>query len=180
MVSTGQMWVLTFSEYIKYIFDNFDEKEAKKLANSFIGELRRKYNKRNQGFTCTEYDTAMACWTSAMVEKRNVTIDHYNNILLIREQQQIERIFSDNTSINRFVVSEAILKCLQLIHACYGENSVLYSVNTDGMFISNPKINFKNKKDVRFKKSRIGNAYVTDSKLCCFEKHYRDDMNEKE
>ena len=50
----------------------------------------------------------MYCWTSAMAEKRNVTIDDYNNRYLIRGQT-CRRIFSDNTSINRFVVSEAIL-----------------------------------------------------------------------
>ena len=107
-----------------------------------------------------------------MAEKRNVTID----IFLIREQQ-VERIFSDNTRINRFVVSQAILKCLQLIHACYGKNSVLYNCNTDGIFITNPAIKLKNKKDVKFNTKHIGKAFVTDSWLCYFEKHYRDNMN---
>ena len=73
----------TFSEFIKYIFDNLPEGEAKKIANSFIGELGRKYNKTNHGFTCTDYETAMACWTSAMAEGKNVTIDHHNDIYLI-------------------------------------------------------------------------------------------------
>ena len=76
----------TFSEFIKYIFDNLKESEAKKLANSFIGELGRKYNKTNQGFTCTEYETATACWTSAMAEGKNVTIDHHDGIFLIRAE----------------------------------------------------------------------------------------------
>ncbi len=125
----------TFSEFIKYIFDNLQESEAKRIANSFIGELGRKYNKTNHGFTCTDYETATACWTSAMAEGKNVTIDHHNRIYLIREQK-IDRIFSDHTSINRFVVSEAILKCLQLIETCYGEDSVLYGYNTDAGYIS--------------------------------------------
>ena len=42
----------TFSEFIKYIFDNLPESEAKKVSNSYIGELGRKYNKTNHGFTC--------------------------------------------------------------------------------------------------------------------------------
>ena len=98
----------TFSEFIKYIFDNLEEGEAKKMANSFIGELGRKFSRINQGFTCTEYDTAMACWTAGLSEGKNITVDYYNGLYLIREQQ-IHRIFSDHTSINRFVVSEAIL-----------------------------------------------------------------------
>ena len=72
-------------------------------------------------------------------------MDHYNDIFFIREQQ-IECIFSDNTSINRFVVSEAILKCLQLTETCYGKNSALYSGNTDGLFITNSTMKFKKKK----------------------------------
>ena len=166
----------TFSEYIKYIFDNFSESEAKKMANSFIGELGRKYNKTNHGFTCTDYDTAMCCWTSGLSEGKNITVDHYEGIFMIREQI-IERIFADHTSINRFVVSEAILKCLQLIETCHGEDSVLYGYNTDGIYITNPKVQFKNKKDVKFNTKRIGRAFVTDSDLVYFEKHYRDNMD---
>ena len=134
----------TFKPLMAFIFDNFEESEAKKLANSFIGELGRKYNKTSQGFTWTEYDTAMCCWTAVMAANRNVTIDYYNDLFLIREQE-IERLKTDNTSINRFVVSEAILKCLQLLDSCFGKDSKLYSYNTDGIFISNPKMKFKNK-----------------------------------
>lgn len=36
----------TFSKFIRYIFDNFSENEAKKMANSFIGDLGRKYNNK--------------------------------------------------------------------------------------------------------------------------------------
>ena len=165
----------TFKEFIKYIFDNCKEKEAKILINSYIGELGRKYNKSNQGFTCTDYDTAMCCWTSAMADKRNATIDHHKGLFLIREQK-VERLFSDNTSINRFVVSEAILKCSQLVEACHGEESSLYGYNTDGIYISNPKMTFRNKKDVKFSTKKIGKAYVTDSKLNYFEEHYRENM----
>ena len=49
----------TFKKFMEYLFNEFPEAEAKRLANSFIGELGRKYNRTNMGFTCTEYDTAM-------------------------------------------------------------------------------------------------------------------------
>ena len=50
-----------------------------------------------------------------------IAIDSYQNpntkqeLYLIRDRQ-IERIFSDNTSINRFVISQSILKCLNMLH----------------------------------------------------------------
>ena len=171
----------TFKGFIKYLFDEFPEKEAKMLANSFIGELGRKYNKTNRGFTCTDKDTVDCVWTRAMKEERNVTVDTFpfgvlNNIYLIKEEI-CERIFSDNTSINRFVISQAILRLLQLIGDCHGKNSVLYGYNTDGIFITNPKIQLKNKKDVKFKTKHIGEAFVTDTQLVYFEKHYRENLD---
>ena len=169
----------TFTEYMKYVFDNFSQNEAKKIANSFIGELGRKYNKIDQGFCCTDWETACCCWTAGVSEGKNVTVDHYKDIYLIREQQ-IERIFSDHTSINRFVVSQSIKKCLQLIQTCHGKNSVLYGYNTDGIYLSNPIKSFKNKKDVKFSTNKIGRAYVTDNILEYFEKHYRENINVKE
>ena len=35
----------TFKEFMIYVFNNFSESEAKKMCNSFIGELGRKYNR---------------------------------------------------------------------------------------------------------------------------------------
>lgn len=60
---------------------------------------------------------------------------------------------------------------------CHGQNSVLYGYNTDGIYISNPKKLFKNKKDVKFSTNKIGKAYMTDNELLYFEKHYRENMN---
>ena len=59
-----------------YIFDNFKEKQAKMLADCFIGHLGTKYNKTNNGFTCWDYETTM-----------NITINNYNNLYLIKEQK---------------------------------------------------------------------------------------------
>ena len=166
----------TFKPFLKHVFETFPENEAKRLANSFIGELGRKYNKTNTGFTCTEYDTAMACWTQGIKDGRNIIIDSYNEIYLIKEQK-CERIFTDNTSVNRFVVSQAILKCLQLIRKCFGKKSALYAYNTDGIFITNPRCILENKKDVKFDIKNIGQAYITDTPCIYFERHYRENMD---
>ena len=166
----------TFKDYIEYIFNNFKESEAKKMANAFIGDLGRKYNKTNYGFTCSDYDTALCCWTSALSEGKNLTIDNHKDIYLVNEQK-VERMFSDHTSVNRFVVSQGILKCLKLLFACHNKNSKVYGINTDGIYLSNPSVDFKNKKDIKFKTKHIGKAFTTDSKLVYFEKHYRDNLD---
>ena len=176
IVSNKALKPSTFKPFLKHVFEIFSEDKAKRLANSFIGDLGRKYNRTNTGFTCVEYDTAMACWTQGIKDGRNIVIDSYNEIYLIKEQK-CERMFSDNTSVNRFVVSQAILKCLELIRKCYGEKSALYAYNTDGIFITNPRVILENKKDVKFDIKNIGKAYITDSPLCYFERHYRENMD---
>ena len=82
----------TFRAFLTYIFIIFPESQAKMLANSFIGELGRKYSRNDHGFTCRDMDTAQCIWTSALAEGKNITIDNYKDLHLIREQT-VERIF---------------------------------------------------------------------------------------
>lgn len=166
----------TFQAFVTFLFQIFPESQAKMLANSFIGELGRKYSRFDHGFTRRDMDTVQCIWTSCLSEGKNNTIDNHKDLYLIREQN-VERIFSDNTSINRFVISETIVKCLQLILNSYGKDRILFSVNTDGFYVTNPKVTYPNKKDVKFKVKNIGNAYVTDCNPTYFEKHYRGNMD---
>lgn len=178
----------TFMNFLLKIFEVFPESQAKLLANTYIGVLGRKYSRKDHGLTCNNIDTAQCIWTSALAENRDVTIDSYQNpntkqeIFLIRERQ-IERIFPDNTSINRFVISEAILKCLELIatNCSHDENghiiSQIYAVNTDSVFMTNTKYQYPNKKDVKFDVSNIGKTFETDIPAIYFEKHYRENLN---
>lgn len=127
-----------------HIFDTFTEVKAKLIANLFICELGRKYTRTEHGSTCREMDTAQCIWTSALDKEREIFIDSYKSPstkqeqFLIREQT-IEHNFSDNTSTNRFLISQAILQCLNLIYDDWTNESELYSVNTDGIHMINPK-----------------------------------------
>ena len=84
-------------------------------------------------------DTAQAIWTAWLANGKKISIDSHKNsytdkeLYLVRERQT-ERIFSDNSSINRFAVSQAILSCLNLIYDNWTDESQLYSINTDGVF----------------------------------------------
>ena len=90
-------------------------------------------------------------------------IDNYNDLYLIKEQN-IERLFSKTCSTNRFVVSEAILYVFNLIESCYGANSHLLGVNTDGVFST----------------KQIGKVLEEDKLITYFEKNYQGnlDMND--
>ena len=161
-----------------FIFKTFPEAQAKKMTNSFIGELGRKYNRSDFGFTCQDLQTCQDVWTNGIEDGINVIIDKFEDIFLVREQR-IERILSDHTSINRFVISNSILQCLTLLKENWTEHSQLYSINTDGFYMTNPKHKYKNKADVKFNVKNIGKPYVTDSPPNYFEKHYRENMDYK-
>ena len=168
----------TFKDFMIYIFKTFPEIEAKKMANSFIGELERKYNRTDFGFTCQHLQTCQGVWTQGIEDGINVLIDKFEDILLVREQK-IERILSDHTSINRFVISNSIRQCLALLKENWTENSELYSINTDGFYMTNPKHSYRNKADVKFNVKNIGKPYVTNGLSNYFEKHYRENLDYK-
>ena len=180
----------TFKNVLLTIFKLFPESQAKLLANSYIGELCRKYSRKDHGFTCNSLGTAQCIWTSALAKNRDVTIDSYQNPNTKQEpfsirERQIKRIISDNTSINRFVISEAILKCVNLLAKNCSHNSdgniisAVFAINTDGIFMTNAKRlhKYQNKKDVEFDVSHVGQTFITDSLATCFEKHYRENID---
>ena len=127
-------------------------------------------------------DTTQAIWTSELASGKNISIDTYRNsctdqeVYLVRERQT-ERIFSVSTSINRFVVSRAILSCLNLIYVNWTDESELYSINTDGVFMTNPKHQYPNKNDLEFRTEQIGKVFTTNSEPLYFEKHYRNNFD---
>ena len=53
----------------------------------------------------------------------------------------------------------------------------MYAINTDGIFMTNPKNQYPNKKDVKFTIDSIGQIFQTDSPAVYFEKHYRENFN---
>lgn len=95
---------------------------------------------------------------------------------LVREQK-IERILTDNTSINRFIISGSILQCLTLLKRNWTKHSELFSINTDGFFMTNPKYKYENKAYVKFHINNIGKPFVTNSKADHFEKKHRENMD---
>lgn len=153
----------TFKDFMLYILNNFPEAQAKNMANSFIGELGRKYNRTDFGFICQDLQTCQDVWTDGIERGVNVIIDKFEDIFLVREQK-IERILSDHTSINRFVISNSILQCLALLKENWTEHSELYSINTDGFYMTNPKYKYKNKADVKFNAKNIGKPFITVSR----------------
>lgn len=63
-----------FKDFLLYTFENFLEKEAKAMTNSFIGQLGQKYDRKNQGLTCTEYNIDMEWRKERMGLWKTITV----------------------------------------------------------------------------------------------------------
>ena len=148
-----------FKGYIKYVFDNFDETTAKKLANQFIGYLRTKYGKSSKGFTSTSYETVCAVWTEALENNEKVTIHKEDDFYLIRKVD-VKRRMTKNCSINRYLISGSIVKLLEVIDDACDDNIEIHGYNTDAVYCVRPKKEYpiKNKED-KFTSDMIGKVF---------------------
>ena len=149
----------SFKGYIKYVFDNFDEANAKKLANQFIGYLGTKYDKSSKGFTSTSYDTACAVWTEALENNEKVSIHKEDDFFLIRKID-IKRRMTENCSINRHVISGSIMKLLEVIEEACDKHTIIHGYNTDAVYCENPYKEYPIKdKQQNFTSDMIGKVY---------------------
>ena len=74
-------------------------------------------------------------------------------------------------------MSQAILKCLNMMWDNWTEHSELHAINTDGILMTNCKNEYPNKKDVEFEIEHIGKIFQTDSNVTYFEKRYGENLN---
>ena len=93
-----------------------------------------------------------------------MAVNHHENLYMVREQH-IERITSDSTTTKRNIISQTTLRLQLLMQKCCGKALVVYSANTDGIFIMNPVGIFQRKSEVEFTLDTIGKPYITDSKI---------------
>ena len=118
-----------FKGYIKYVFSNFDETTAKKLANQFI---------RYKGFTSTSHETTCAVWTEGLENNEKVSIHKEDDFYLIRKVD-VKRRMTENCSINRHVISGSIVKLLEVIDdACHNDTEI-HEYHTDAVYCVRPK-----------------------------------------
>ena len=83
--------------------NDLKQKELKQVADSIVDLARQIENSSDASITISELFSRRDHFNEA--EGKNMTIDNYKDLYLIREQT-VERIFSDNTSINWFGRSE--------------------------------------------------------------------------
>ena len=167
-----------FQGYVKYVFDNFDEKTVKKLANQFIGYLGTKYDKSSKGFTSTSYDTACAVWTEAMENNEKVSIHKEDDFYQIRKID-VKRRMTENCSINRHVTSGSIVKLLEVMEEACDQHTVIHGYNTDAKYCTSAQKEYPIKE--KFTSDMIGKVFQKVGETpSLIDKSYRKDINIKE
>ena len=74
-------------------------------------------------------------------------------------------------------MSQAIFSCRNLIYENWTDESQRYLINTDGVFMTNPKYQYPNKYEVELRTDQIGKVFTTNSEPLYFEKHYCNNNN---
>ena len=144
------------ADYLLYLTTTFSRDQygdtAKLLANSFIGQLGKKYYTKEKAFITSDFGTV--CGVHSL-NKDKFSFVEVDKIYFCQVANKI-RLQSDNGPIFRQILSCAGLKLLELIKIVYQpEKSIIVGYNTDSVFIDNPKttdiIGYPNYRDEEWK-----------------------------
>ena len=126
-----------FREFKKKVFDTVDESTAKSIVNSTIGKLGQRFRKDTKGFVTSSDEIATGSYFHYSEQPgTKCVIDEANDLFFVTVHK-IDRKRSDHSSVYRHVISGSILKVIKLLEQVSTKNSILHSVNTDCIYISN-------------------------------------------
>eukprot|EP00760_Papus_ankaliazontas_P003487 PhM_4_TR11616/c3_g1_i8/m.9731 len=152
----------TFKYFIEYIFKTFDENEAKKLANMFIGFLGTKFNKSLFGYMTSSIEDCLSSWCESESETLNCSVMKQMNDIYMVKYSKIQRLYSEHQGINRHIVCDCNILLIKMMYELYDDNSIILAFNTDCINIINPrKNNFsdKVKSNGKFDLNNIGKIF---------------------
>ena len=128
-----------FKELVEFTFNNFGEKEAKKIINSFTGSLGTRYSNETYGCITDDYDTAMGCFCEENINKRDCKTLLLNDYYFVRSVKKT-RLDSDFIPFYMMIIEGGLWNLVDLHDNIYepGVSEVIYC-NTDCIGIKKPK-----------------------------------------
>lgn len=128
-----------FKRFVEFTYNHFDSGSAKKLVNMFIGFLNTKYNKSQYATISSDDNTAFCLALNSMNDdKYKYNMSKVGNYYLITKTSEKRQLY-DNSSIWTTVIDDGSINLLKLLKKAYGKNSKLVGINTDSVFIENPR-----------------------------------------
>lgn len=123
----------TFKSFVKHIYSTYDEYDAKKLINFFIGSLGTKRINKDVGAITNNFE--IACSILLEYEQtHNVSIDTMNNYHFIRVRSE-EKEYNTGLSIHRHIICGGIMNLAKLYYSINYPDMRVIAFNTDSIMI---------------------------------------------
>lgn len=131
-----------FKGCTKFIFDIFEEADAKAISNSGVGMYGKKYRKKVDGFFTNSHDVANAKYN----ESKYYPISFGDDLYFCRKIEQA-RNMSDHRMIYNSIIDRSIWQLYELVkEKCNDEPRNLYGIKRDciyGRFDSVPELKYE-------------------------------------
>ena len=121
-----------FKGFVEHIYTKYQEDDAKKLINFFIGSLGTKYSKIDTGCITTEFD--IACALEIQYSDHNISIDKYEDLYFVRAQTKTKK-FNTALPIHRHIMCLGIINLINLHDAVVSPEAKVICFNTDSIMV---------------------------------------------
>ena len=159
-----------FKSFVEHIYTTYDESDAKKIINFFIGDFGQKFVKSDSGCVTSSFD--IACALLLQYEKdHHISIDSLNDYHFVRVQSKEKKLIT-GLPIHRHIICGGIINLVKLHDSIVSPESKVIAFNTDSIMIRNPNITdeFYEKKMVHSSDnilSTIGKIRTEEWKIKC-------------
>ena len=121
-----------FKSFVEHIYTKYQEDDAKKMINFFIGSLGTKYSKIDTGCITTEFD--IACALEIQYSDHNISIDKYEDLYFVRAQTKTKK-FNTALPIHRHIMCLGIINLINLHDAVVSPEAKVICFNTDSIMV---------------------------------------------
>jgi len=122
-----------FSDFVKNIYNNYDEGESKQMINNFIGEMGTKYIKSDTGCITSSFDIATSILLSEQ-DKSKITLDTLNGLHFIRIKNKTKK-FNTALPIQRHIICGGIINLANLYKKVSRHDNQIVALNTDSIMV---------------------------------------------
>lgn len=129
-----------FHYFVKFVYRNFEVKDAKNLINFLIGDYNCKKQRRTLACITDDFETLVGLIRNSEDNKIKYTFNTLNGIFLFRETHT-KRLTSDNCSIWRYVISSGIQQVINIMCQLPSDAKIV-GVNTDCVFYTGSYMEF--------------------------------------
>lgn len=147
--ASGYINHIHFNKFVKYVFEKFNEDDAKSLVNFFIGALNNKYDKTYNMAICEKDESLVSLLDKYSDDS---SIYHYNvgGVYLIKLMNKVRK-HDDNSPIWRQIINLGSVNVLKLMKSAWRTQTKLVQIKTDSVSLvdSIPPTSFqlRNKND---------------------------------